>query len=65
MITFEILKELNESGELPKHFTEEELREIIKAESIVCQGGCAFCPLAPFEADFNPNNSIIKNQKLI
>lgn len=49
MITFEYLKELNESGELPKHFTDEELKKIVEAESMMCGGGCAFCPMAQFE----------------
>ena len=56
MITFEYLKELNESGELPKHFTDEELKDIVDAESMVCRGGCVFCPMAQFEYGPNPIN---------
>lgn len=54
MITFEYLKELNESGELPKHFTDEELKQIVKSESMMCGGGCAFCPMAQYEFGSNP-----------
>jgi len=54
MITFEYLKELNESGELPRKFTDEELYKIVEAESMMCGGGCVFCPMAQYEASFMP-----------
>lgn len=49
MITFDILKEMNDSGELPKKFTDEELKKIAEAESMACGMGCAFCPMAQYE----------------
>ena len=63
MITYEYLKELNDSGELPKKFTEEELKKIVEAESMMCGFGCSFCPMAQFE--FGTEMSIdedLKNQ---
>jgi biotin synthase-like enzyme len=65
LITFEKLKEMNESGELPKHFTDEELQDIITAESMVCHGGCAFCPMAQFEYGPNPININLKKTENI
>lgn len=63
MITFEILKEMNESGELPKHFTDEELKKIVEAESMMCGGGCAFCPMAQFEFSRPPQAQTTENQQ--
>lgn len=48
MTMLERLKEMNANGELPKHFTDEELEQIVQAESM-CGGGCACCPMAPYE----------------
>lgn len=63
MITFEILKEMNESGELPKKFTDEELKKIVEAESMMCGGGCAFCPMAQFEFKCPPQTQVTENKQ--
>lgn len=64
MITFEYLKQLNDSGELPKNFTDEELRKIVEAESMVCGFGCSFCPMAQFEmGNITPIPVDIENKK--
>ena len=65
MITFEYLKQLNDSGELPKNFTDEELRKIVEAESMVCGFGCSFCPMAQFEMGSQVSvSNIEKSEKL-
>lgn len=46
-----ILREKNEKGELPKKFSEDELKQIAKAEMGY---GCAFCPMFQYEP-FYPN----------
>lgn len=63
MITFEILKEMNESGELPKKFTDEELKQIVESESMICGGGCAFCPMAQYEFGYTPQPQQQENKQ--
>ena len=63
MITFEKLKEMNASGELPKQFTDEELQKIVEAESMACLGGCAFCPMAQYEFGYTPQPQQQENKQ--